>query len=69
MLFPNDEPPDGSYLMAVIEGQSPNFTVIWVGILLGNVPQGTMGDVRIRGYRVVSRTPLGLTDYFLCDLP
>lgn len=36
--------------MVVIEGQSTDFTVVWVGVFLGDVLEGTVGDVGIGGH-------------------
>lgn len=55
--------------MAVVEGQSPDFTVVWVGVLLGDVLEGTVGDVRIGGYSLFILTHLSLAQYILCNLP
>lgn len=38
------------YFMVVVEGQSPDFAVVWVGVLLRDVLEGTVGDVGVGGY-------------------
>lgn len=55
--------------MVVVEGQSTDFTVVWVGVLLWDVLEGTVRDVCVGGYRLLVLTALCLAHYFLCHLP
>ena len=57
------------YLMVVVEGQSTDFAVVWVGVLLGDVLEGTVGDVGVGGYYLLTLTPLCLAHHVLCHLP
>lgn len=57
------------YFMVVVEGQSADFTVVWVGVLLRDVLEGTVGDVGVGGYCLLILTPFSLAHYFLCHLP
>lgn len=57
------------YFMVVVEGQSPDFAVVWVGVLLWDVLEGTVGDVGIGGYRLFILTALCLAHYLLGHLP
>lgn len=55
--------------MVVIEGQSTDFTVVWVCVLLGNVLEGTVGDVGVGGHCLLTLTLLCLTHHVLSHLP
>lgn len=46
LLKTKDEP----YFMVVVEGQSTDFTVVWIGVLLWDVLEGAVGDVGVGGY-------------------
>lgn len=55
--------------MVVVEGQSADFTVVWVGVFLWDVLKGTMGDMGVGGHCLLILTPLSLAHYFLCHFP
>lgn len=55
--------------MVVVEGQSTNFTVVRVGVLLGDVLEGTVGDVGVARYCLLILTPFSLAKHLLGYLP
>lgn len=55
--------------MVVVEGQSTDFAVVWVSVLLGNVLEGTMGDVGVGGHYLLTLTLFCLTHHVLRHLP
>lgn len=55
--------------MVVVEGQSTDFTVVRVGVLLWDVLEGTVGDVGIRGHCLFILTPFSVAHYFLSNFP
>lgn len=57
------------YFMVVVESQSTDFTVIWVGVLLWDVLKGPVGNVGVRGHRLSILTALCLVHHFLRYLP
>lgn len=57
------------YFMAVVEGQSTDFTVVRVGVLLWDVLEGAVGDVGIGGHRLLILTPLSLAHDLIRHLP
>lgn len=57
------------HFMVVVEGQSTDFTVVWVGVLLWDVLKGTVGNVSVGGHRLLILTSLCLAHYFLCYFP
>lgn len=63
------EHPVEPYLMVVIKGQSTDFTVVWVGVLLWDILKCTVGNVGIGGHRLITLSALHLAHYFLCYLP
>lgn len=65
-LLPAWEEP---YFMAVVEGKSTDFTVVWVGALFGDVLESPVGDVGVGRYVLFTLTPLSLIHHFLCHFP
>ena len=57
------------YFVVVVEGQGTDFTVVWVGVLLRDVLEGTVGDVGVRGYSLLVLTALRLAHNLLRHLP
>lgn len=55
--------------MVVVEGQSTNFTVVWVSVFFWDVLKSTVGNVGVGGNGLFILTSLCLVHYFLCHLP
>lgn len=55
--------------MAVVEGESTDFTVVWVGVLFGNVLESPVRDVGVGRYILFTLTPFGLIHHFLGHFP
>lgn len=45
-----------SYLVVVVEGKCSHFAVVGVSVLLREVFQGTVGDVRVTGHSIILAT-------------
>lgn len=55
--------------MVVVEGQSSDFTVVRISVLLWDVLKGTVGNVSVGGHCLITLTAFCLAHYFLCYFP
>lgn len=59
----------GTDLVAVVEGEGAHFAVVGVGVLLGDVLKGAVGDVRVAGDALFILAPVCLTQHLIRHLP
>lgn len=60
---------DEAYFVVVVEGQSTNFTVVRVGVLLWDILKCTVRNVGIGGHGFLALSARCLAQNLLCHLP